>query len=166
MSSSIQSLIAASILSSATPAVAVIAVHVETGGPHAVSFTIAEQPVPASFILGSSFVLNGVKGTFDGIAGTRSIEFFNNSLDGGFQVIGGPGISSQQVYIHDESAPFVEVGDYAAQDKVSGASIGLLIFQSGTIGGVPEPVTWTLMVGGFGLVGMTIRRRAQSAIVA
>jgi hypothetical protein len=30
-------------------------------------------------------------------------------------------------------------------------------------GGVPEPATWGLMIGGFGLAGMALRRRRQVA---
>ena len=153
MSLSIRSLIAVGALALATPALAVTAVHFETGGAHPVSFDIAEQPLPVTFVSGSSFILNGVKGIFDGVAGKRSIQFFNNSLNGGFKVAGGPGIVSQQVYIHDESIPFIEVGDYSAQDRTSGVNAGLLIFENGTIGSVPEPAAWLMMIGGFGMVG-------------
>ena len=33
------------------------------------------------------------------------------------------------------------------------------LFKPGAIGGVPEPASWALMLGGFGLVGGAIRRR-------
>jgi hypothetical protein len=33
-------------------------------------------------------------------------------------------------------------------------------------GGVPEPATWALMIGGFGLAGASLRRRRASATVA
>lgn len=35
--------------------------------------------------------------------------------------------------------------------------------DSGPIGGVPEPTTWALMLGGFGLAGAALRRRARLA---
>ena len=33
------------------------------------------------------------------------------------------------------------------------------LFKPGAIGGVPEPASWAMMLGGFGLVGGTMRRR-------
>ena len=143
-----------------TPVSAATTVRVETAGA---SFTIVEQPEPSTFVAGSSFTLDDVHGVFGGVAGTRSVAFFNNSLGGGFQVAGGTGITSEQIYIGNESAPFAEVGDYAAQDRASGAHVGLIIYENGAT--VPEPATWGLMVAGFGLVGAGLRRRSATASV-
>ncbi|QYE36882.1 PEPxxWA-CTERM sorting domain-containing protein [Polymorphobacter sp. PAMC 29334] len=163
MNSLFRALVVGSALTSAVPALAVMGVHVESGEPGFISFDIAELPNPASFISGSYLTLNNVKGVFNGIAGKRTIDFFNNSLGGGFQVVGGPGITSQQIFIRDESAPLVLTGDYSAQDRATGAGAGLIIYENGEIAAVPEPATWALMIGGFGLVGMTVRRRAAIA---
>ncbi len=163
MSPIVRAIIAAAALIPAASAFAVPAVHIESGGPGFLSFTIAQLPTPASFESGNSFTLTNVAGVFDGIVGKRTIDFFSNNLGGGFQVVGGPGIISQQIFIHDESAPFIEVGDYFAEDRATGANVGLIVFGGGTIAGVPEPAAWALMIGGFGLVGMRLRRRAAVA---
>jgi hypothetical protein len=41
---------------------------------------------------------------------------------------------------------------------------GHLASQRVTIASVPEPMTWAMMIGGFGLVGLTMRRRSLGAI--
>lgn len=163
MSPIVRAIIVTAVLMPAVPAFAAAAVHFESGEPGFLSFTIAQLPTPASFSLGSSFTLTNVAGVFDGVVGKRTIDFFNNSRGGGFQIVGGPSITSQQVFIGAESAPFIEVGDYFAQDIATGRNVGLIIFGSGTIGGVAEPATWALMIGGFGLVGMGLRRRTAVA---
>ena len=33
-------------------------------------------------------------------------------------------------------------------------------------GGVPEPASWALMIGGFGLAGATLRRRRRTLVAA
>ena len=40
------------------------------------------------------------------------------------------------------------------------------LFQPGVIPGVPEPTTWSLLIGGFGLVGGAMRRRSAGVAVA
>ncbi|MBL8772620.1 MAG: PEP-CTERM sorting domain-containing protein [Phenylobacterium sp.] len=39
-------------------------------------------------------------------------------------------------------------------------------FETGDVGGVPEPSTWALMIGGFGLAGAALRGRKQAAAQA
>ena len=114
-----------------------------------------------AFATGTSFTLTGVSGIFDGMTGTHTIDFFSNSFGGGFQVVGGPGVYSQQVYTGGENRPFVSAGDYFATDRATGENAGLIVFGSGTVADVPEPASWVLLITGFGMVGAGLRRRAK-----
>lgn len=72
-----------------------------------------------------------------------------------------PNVGAQQVYTHDYGIAF------------SGGGTGLGFygdarldnFGSGGVASVPEPTTWALMLGGFGLAGVALRRR-RTAIAA
>jgi hypothetical protein len=51
--------------------------------------------------------------------------------------------------------------------QATGNPSGLRVeFLSSTMGGVPEPATWALMIGGFGGMGAMLRRRRQTAALA
>lgn len=53
-------------------------------------------------------------------------------------------------------------GFSAVTVKVDGNEIGTKVYSIGQVGvptGVPEPAAWTMMLGGFGLVGAAARRR-------
>jgi hypothetical protein len=52
--------------------------------------------------------------------------------------------------------------DYFPYDNAGG--VALDIEPAGSTGGVPEPAGWALMIAGFGLAGVAIRRQAAARI--
>lgn len=60
---------------------------------------------------------------------------------------------------------YVNLGDTSAyvRDWARGAQYTNYAFSTGA---VPEPTSWALLVGGFGLVGATLRRRRTPVVAA
>ncbi len=48
--------------------------------------------------------------------------------------------------------------------NVSATGNQILASVAGTVGAVPEPASWAMLLFGFGLVGVTVRRRAASPV--
>ncbi|PZQ63788.1 MAG: hypothetical protein DI570_07730 [Phenylobacterium zucineum] len=121
---------------------------VQLNGSGLVTFTFA-QPIQAfgAYFTGAQFP--GMQLTFN---------------DGSVRTVDVPGL---------EGADFVGFTDFgksiskitfdAGRDSVG---IDDITFALATPGGVPEPATWALMLGGFGLAGATlrVRRRAFAAV--
>lgn len=65
----------------------------------------------------------------------------------------------------------VSISDYSSvgvnNNSASSGTVGTAAFNQGSVwvpgasGSVPEPASWAMMVGGFGLLGCTLRRRRQ-----
>ena len=51
----------------------------------------------------------------------------------------------------------------ATWNDIGGGSLGYVIEYGGLQAGVPEPASWALMIGGFGLMGAAMRRRRTLA---
>ena len=151
----------AALLGAALPAGAATLVRFDIAGAHSASFDILEAPVPASFTAGASFVLDTVHGTFEGVAGTRDVRFFNDSLGGGLQIVGDFTGHYNQLYRGPESGPTIYTGDYQLIDAATGGASGLIIYEDGST--VAEPATWALLVAGFALTGGVARRRSAAA---
>ncbi|MES3027405.1 MAG: PEPxxWA-CTERM sorting domain-containing protein [Pseudomonadota bacterium] len=70
----------------------------------------------------------------------------------------------------DTSGTFSKVsfyGDGVGEVLVAGGEIRYATLELGSVGGVPEPATWAMMIIGFGGAGaMLRRRRGVSALVA
>ncbi len=145
------------------PAAAASLVHFSMAGEHSAEFDLRQSPTPASFVTGSSFVLDGIAGTFENAAGTASIRFFNDSLGGGLEIIGDFVGHYNQLYAGSERAPSIYTGDYQLIDAATRGQSGLIIFPNGSIADVPEPAGWVMLVAGFGLVGSALRRRPAIA---
>jgi len=73
---------------------------------------------------------------------------------GGYEVnifSNGPGPGTYSLQSHGNGAYTAEArGDFALTQ----------------VGGVPEAATWVMMVAGFGLVGVSVRRRSRTAVAA
>ena len=60
---------------------------------------------------------------------------------------------------------FADAGGYSGAPGSYGDNLGSLDVTVDGIGGaVPEPATWAMMLGGFGLVGGAMRRRQRTAV--
>ncbi len=68
-----------------------------------------------------------------------------------------------------DAGDFVGIKDPGIKFAVLSGASGDYIFidnVTGIGGGVPEPATWALMLGGFGLIGATLRRRLIRTVQA
>lgn len=60
---------------------------------------------------------------------------------------------------------FTGCGTEPENQTANGCGLGEIIFADGSgVGGVPEPATWALMIGGFGMAGAMLRRRQRLAL--
>jgi hypothetical protein len=68
---------------------------------------------------------------------------------------GGPG----------NATAFYKIDAGSGIDKINlvyNASSNAVLYSTGTTPGVPEPATWAMMITGFGLVGVAMRRRSMA----
>ncbi len=149
------------------------------------SWTLPESPTP-DFFDETSFDIDGpVFGSVHDpefgdstFALFGDFTFFTSDDDGGFQMDGGVSFPSagfpfffntvgDQLFTGDTSAPTFRRGTFQLNDGDCGCSASKAFAASDftlTIGGgVPEPATWALMIGGFGAAGVALRRRQAVA---
>jgi len=133
-----------------------------------------EVPAIGSFRLGNfGEPIAGLNGDYrtDGVGDTAptSASVFSGSLDdfvnfnfGGFGLR--PGHDSFFMFLDTDAKHYgkTAIFDLAnpGQTQVSDA------FATFGVTGVPEPATWALMIGGFGLAGVGLRRRRAMAVSA
>jgi hypothetical protein len=69
------------------------------------------------------------------------------------------------VYLTDaDTAALTGIGPYVGNvSKLYFNAFDSALFEVNVVTGVPEPMTWSLMILGFGLVGTQLRRRALAA---
>lgn len=126
----------------------------------------------------SGVYLYGVNGTFGGYQfNTVMIGFPTAELGGGIEAStygGGP--STQSVfgrdYFFSGAGPLLFTGTLEAPTFVTGSWNLTEYYETGktyrldvSAAAVPEPMTWALMLGGFGLAGAALRRRTAQLSV-
>jgi hypothetical protein len=82
---------------------------------------------------------------------------FFADVDAGANALLNPGETSA-VFIVQARAPSFKLGTFTVQD-------GLVVRGVGFAPAVPEPATWAMMIGGFGLLGAAARRTRRATTV-
>ncbi|MGI4879724.1 MAG: PEPxxWA-CTERM sorting domain-containing protein [Janthinobacterium lividum] len=133
-------------------------------GPVVASFRLDSNPTPdrindqSVFGLGQVFFDN-VPGVFNGVVEVAPTISFGTGLASQFQISGSSAgfaqFGGQTVFTGTLAHPVFSAGTY----RFNGFSSGTL-----TVADVPEPASWAMMVGGFGLLGVTLRQRRRAFV--
>jgi opacity protein-like surface antigen len=125
------------------------------------TWTLPASPVP-SFYGDFGFNMDAVD-----VNGVSSYFTFNSSSNnGGFRFYRPPTFvtfNGPTLYTGTTAAPTFTLGNFAL--SFSGIDLDLTIAAQ-SVGGVPEPASWAMLIAGFGLTGAAMRRRRISTIAA
>jgi hypothetical protein len=153
---------AAMLLAIAVPADAEL-YHFEMTGYYAASFDLDSQPTVDAFSAGQYFRINNVAGSFEFTSNPVYLVFNSNAWGGGFEVY--DMLTDFQwfrgaladLYAPPEAAPTFLLGAFHLDSDCGCYGSDLIV--SPPISVVPEPASWALTIGGFGLAGMALRSR-------
>ena len=151
-----------------TPAQAVTLNFVLTGD-YSASWSLDSSPAPDNRTDGVVFGVNSVTGDFPGTsANIVNVTFYPGGNGGGLGLVEFPGLfvltDGPQLYTGSEAHPTFLIGTFDLTEFVGNGNYTLTITDPNATGTVPEPATWALMLGGFGLVGSAMRRRQKVAV--
>lgn len=138
------------------------------------SFQLDSNPMidPVNVAPGLGFAIADVMGIFQYgpiTLSSQSISFFTTALSGGLLIGDGTAegtllaFDGPQLYFGTEAEPEFQTGSFTLIDAASRSPISLTI---STVSAIPEPASWTMMLGGFGMIGGAVRYRRRKATVA
>lgn len=144
-------------------------------GDYSVEFTLPDSPtiLPGDATDGVNFGLRAVPGFATSSNGLADILFFNKDVFGGLTIIdNGNGFDwlldasdNQQYHTGPESAPTFVPGVHDLMGFGTPGEFTLTITHiPDPESAVPEPASWALMIGGFALAGVALRRRQAAKI--
>lgn len=104
---------------------------------------------------------SGCQTLFTGVSGLHGL---NGNLGGFNSWAGSSSYAGSAGYFDNYKFTFTGVGSYFGAKQTSGPlEPEAQNFQEEPSGAVPEPGTWAMMIIGFGVVGLAMRRRAAAA---
>lgn len=129
-------------------------------------FTIDNSVTPdfqSSSFIGDQVSYNGVSGSFGGTPGVATIGF-GTYLVADLNIGGSPQgftqFSGPDLFSLVGNVPVFKTGTFQLPSIVSGTST--LTISQVAAAAVPEPATWAMFIGGFGLIGSGLRRKKAS----
>ncbi len=132
-------------------------------GDYNASFQLDSNPTPDDVSVGQGFTIWDVEGFPDALLGIADVSFYNAAIGGGLGIedfFGGTTLlltDGAQLYTGSEETPTLRTGTFALTEFGGPGTYTLVV--SDIAGVVPEPGTWALLIGGFGVVGAGMRRR-------
>lgn len=132
-------------------------------GDYSASFELDSNPTPDDFGVGGGFTIWDVPGFPDALLGIADVTFYNSGIGGGLGIedfFGGVTLlltDGSQLYSGSEETPTLLTGTFALTEFQGPGTYTLVVRDLSAA--VPEPGTWALMIGGFGLVGAGMRRK-------
>jgi hypothetical protein len=127
------------------------------------SFSATDAPIPADGnfdvdVFGAGPTQSSALASLLAIQSAATITHggiqFTNFVAGAFTPL--PGIPQPWIAQVDGGTIHLAAGDGTRENNFGGVSL--------RITAVPEPATWMIMIGGFGLVGVALRRRRTLAL--
>lgn len=152
----------AAVLATAAPTQAKPYSFVITGS-QTIKFVLDSSPTPPIVDPGNYFVLAGVNGTINNVATTFDLGFGSPSYFFNFglinNVVGFSFVSTGvAMYTGSESAPTFKLGTFTLTPNTPEPDYTM------TISAVPEPVSWAMLMAGFGGIGACMRRRRNVTV--
>lgn len=140
-----------------------------SGGDYQGSFSIDSETVPG-YSSGLSATFFNVPVTYDGMSALSTASFYNDDALGGLylytqNIVTLVDASGPQLFTGPNNDPQFLVGTFEL-DAIGSPDIITLTISLDTAGAVPEPASWAMMIGGFGLAGAAMRRRPVKVALA
>ncbi len=136
----------------------------QLSGSRDATFTIDTAVAPdyqSSSFIGDQVSYDNVAGSFGGVEGTATVGF-GTFLTATLNILGSPQGFTQfagpDLFTLIGNVPVFNIGTFNLTSLVSGSST-LQISAESMNAAVPEPASWAMFIGGFGLIGATMRRK-------
>lgn len=137
-------------------------------GDYSSNFQIDSIQTPVAGVPNSSTIFAIAAGTFTGAQSPLVYVYFFNAASGGGLGILDPSTSNilmlsdgPQLYSGTEADPDFLAGTFALTE-FEGSGKYTVVISDAALAAVPESATWTMMLAGFGMIGVAIRRRAKT----
>lgn len=128
-----------------------------------------ELLAPPAEIGSDYFIVENIAGTFAGVdRKAESITFNTNSSSGGLTIQLGSdfvGLLGPALFGGTTTAPIFSPGNFVLTSDADETATSRLSISAAT-SAVPEPSSWTLMLAGFSVTGLALRRRVRVAYAA